>query len=254
VFVHPAAGDAGGAAGAALAYAASHGEKIEADGFTPYLGCAAEPREATATSGGARWGPSLAEEELCETVAELLARDQVVGWVHGCAEWGPRSLGARSILARTDPPGQKERLNRMVKNREGFRPFAPIVLDEEAEALFECFSPGRTLERHMLGTVRTRPAWRERLGAVTHVDGSARVQVLRREDAPLLYRVIECFQRKTGTPALLNTSFNHAGEPIVNDGEDALASFERCKLDALVLPPRVLARRETHAETLEVHS
>jgi carbamoyltransferase len=238
VLVHPAAGDAGGAAGAALAFAASHGERIEARSFSPYLG----PEPRLADGANAQWGAARAEPELVAAVAELLAADHVVGWAHGRAEWGPRALGARSILARPDPPGQRDRLNRLVKNREGYRPFAPVVLDEHAEQLFEGFSPGRTLERFMLGTVQTRPEWRERLAAVTHVDGSARVQTLRKEDAPLLHAVLTQFHGRTGLAALLNTSFNHAGEPIVNDVEDALRSFERCRLDALVVPPHIVLR------------
>jgi len=238
VLVHPAAGDAGGAVGAALAYAASHGDPVEGRDFSPYLGLEARAEERN----GVPWSAPLADEELCANVAELLAQDRVVGWVHGRAEWGPRSLGARSILARPDGAEQKQRLNRLIKHREGFRPFAPIVLEEHAERLFEDFSPGRTLERFMLGTVRTRPEWRERLAAVTHVDGSARVQILRRSENPLLHEVLQRFHALTGIPALLNTSFNHAGEPIVNDLRDALASFERCGLDALVVPPRLLLR------------
>jgi carbamoyltransferase len=241
VFVHPAAGDAGGAVGAALAYAASHGERIRADD-SPYLGLDPGSLDERELPTSCTLGPVLPPAELAEAVAELLARDRVVGWVHGRAEWGPRALGARSILARPDPPGQKERLNGLVKHREGYRPFAPIVLDEEAERVFEGFSPERTLERHMLATLTTRSEWRARLPAVTHVDGSARVQCLRRSDAPLLHDILTRFHAKTGLPVLVNTSFNHAGEPIVNDARDALRSFERCKLDALVLPPRILTR------------
>ena len=241
VFVHPAAGDAGGALGAALAFAASQGETIDAGAFSPYLGSALDGGEPEPAANAA-WGPRLAPDALADSVAELLERDLVVGWAHGRAEWGPRALGARSILARPDPPGQKERLNRLIKHREGYRPFAPIVTDERADELFDGLSPGRTLERFMLGTVQTRPAWRERLSAVTHVDGSARVQVLRRDDAPLLHGILERFHRRTGIPVLLNTSFNHAGEPIVNDAADAVRSFESCRLDALVVGERILQR------------
>ena len=241
LFVHPAAGDAGGAAGAALAWAASHGE-MDGRTFTPYLGTEMQTSTPPPAPQGASWGPALGEDELCGEVARLLGDDRVVGWTHGRAEWGPRALGARSILARPDPPAQKERLNRMIKHREGYRPFAPIAMDEHANVLFEGLSPGRTLERYMLGTVQTRPAWRERLTAVTHVDGSARAQLLRREDAPLLHGVLERFRRATDLPVLLNTSFNHAGEPIVDGAEDAVRSFERCQLDALVVPPFILRR------------
>jgi carbamoyltransferase len=142
VFVHPAAGDAGGALGAALAFAASQGETIDAGAFSPYLGSALDGGEPEPAANAA-WGPRLAPDALADSVAELLERDLVVGWAHGRAEWGPRALGARSILARPDPPGQKERLNRLIKHREGYRPFAPIVTDERADELFDGLSPGR---------------------------------------------------------------------------------------------------------------
>lgn len=244
--MHPASGDAGGAVGAALAYAASHGEPRNAPLRSPFLGHdagAVDPAGRHA-SDDVHWQACADEQAFCERVADELAADRVLGWVHGRAEWGPRALGARSILARPDSPGQQARLNRLVKNREDFRPFAPVVLAERADELFEGFSPGRELERHMLSVVAVRPAWRERLAAVTHVDGSARVQVLRPDDAPLLHRVLLAFERRTGLPALVNTSFNHAGEPMVNSIDDAILSARRCRLDALAICPYLGVRSE----------
>ncbi len=249
VLLHPACGDAGGALGAALAYSACHAPARASSAaapqpFRPYLG----PELVADASGDRRASSTHDAEAFAERVAEALVDDRVVGWAHGRAEWGPRALGARSILARPDRPGQRDRLNRLIKEREGFRPFAPVVLEAHADELFDGFSPGRRLERHMLGTVRTRPAWRERLDAVTHVDGSARVQVLREEDAPLLHRVLERFHARTGIPALVNTSFNHASEPIVNDFDDALRTFERCRLDLLAAYPWIMTHEETAAQ------
>ena len=255
VLVHPASGDAGGALGAALAWAATHESALRPGRFTPYLGVEVPASSSAPGSvrtplasvapgsapgaGDITWQRAGDEAQFCEWVAQELADDRVVGLVAGRAEWGPRALGARSILARPDSPGQCARLNRLVKEREDFRPFAPVVLEQHADELFEGFSPGRTLERHMLGTVTTRQAWRERLAATTHVDGSARVQLLGPHDAPLLHGVLTRFHALTGLPALLNTSFNHAGEPIVNDLADALASARRCRLDVLAVYPWV---------------
>ncbi len=242
LLMHPASGDAGGAVGAALCYAATHGEPRNRPLTTPLLGLDVRdqvplvPLKNGATSHF-EFSPSLSEEEFCSQVAQALSDNKVVGWVDGRAEWGPRALGARSILARPDHPQQQARLNRLVKNREDFRPFAPVVLAHRADELFEGFSPGQGLERHMLSVVNVREAWRTRLSAVTHVNGTARVQILHPEDAPLLHRVLTLFEARSGLPALVNTSFNHAGEPIVNSVEDAYASAQRCRLDALAINP-----------------
>ena len=244
IYLHPASGDAGGAVGAALAYAASHGEWRAPREFSALLGQAVEPSlgelEALGADPGFELQRAADAEEFCEWVAEALAQDQIIGWMHGRAEWGPRALGARSILARTDSPGQQERLNRKIKHRENFRPFAPMVLDEHAHELFEGFTPERAMERQMLCTLQTRPEWRERLAAVTHVDGSARVQCLRPGDAPLVHQMLSAFHQKTGLPVLVNTSFNNAGEPIVNNLQDALNTTTLCGLDALAVFPYLI--------------
>ncbi|QDU66730.1 carbamoyltransferase [Engelhardtia mirabilis] len=248
LLIHPASGDAGGALGAALAYCASHGIYRPAGAFSPFLGLDVSSAEfagltfddSGSDSGSDSFQRTQSEDEFVEHVAQALADDEVVGWMQGGAEWGPRALGARSILARPDSPGQQRRLNRMVKHREDFRPFAPVVLDEWAEELFEGLCPGRELERHMLATVTTRKAWRGRLAAVTHVDGSARVQCLRPCDGPLLHRVLARFHALTGIPALVNTSFNDAGEPIVNSLDDGLRSARRCGLGLLAAYPHLV--------------
>lgn len=237
--LHPASGDAGGAVGAALAWAASHGEPRCAPLADARLGLDVGrpgPGELP-TDGELSWRRHADESSFAEAVAQALADDLVVGFVDGRAEWGPRALGGRSILARPDRPDQQARLNRLVKEREDFRPFAPVVLDEHADELFEGFSRDRSLERSMLAVVSVRPAWRERLAAVTHVDGSARVQLLRRQDGPGLHAVLSAFHARTGLPVLVNTSFNHAGEPIVNSLADAVDSARRCRLDALAVCP-----------------
>src|SRR6185503_19662786 len=127
-----------------------------------------------------------------------------------------------------------DRLNRDIKYREEFRPFAPVTPIESAERYFELPPGGARLGRFMSGVFRVRPEWREKLAAVTHVDGSARVQVLERSMAPRLYTLLEAYGRRTGIPVLLNTSFNVAGEPIVTTAREGYSTFRRCGLDLLV--------------------
>ena len=133
----------------------------------------------------------------------------------GAAEFGPRALGHRSILAAPHSHEMRDRLNRDIKYREEFRPFAPVVPIEAADRYFELPPGGVRLARFMSGVFPVRPEWRARLAAITHVDGSARVQALERDMAPRLHALLEAYGRRTGIPVLLNTSFNLAGEPIV---------------------------------------
>jgi carbamoyltransferase len=153
-------------------------------------------------------------------------------------EVGPRSLGNRSILADPRDPKMKDILNHRVKHRESFRPFAPSVLREAARDYFE----GVKESPHMLSVYPVRPAQRSRVPAITHVDGTARVQTVSREDNPIYYRLIEAFGRRTGVPMLLNTSFNVRGEPIVCTPEDAIACFRGTQIDHLVLGDLLLSK------------
>jgi len=155
-------------------------------------------------------------------------------------EYGPRALGNRSILADPRTAAMRDRINSLVKQREEFRPLAPAVLYEYAATCFDIEDPDDYL--WMIETVDVKLDWRERLEAVTHVNGTARIQVVRPTDNPLLWAVIDAFRRQTGIPVVLNTSFNSRGEPIVCSPSDALATYERMQLDAMVLEDLLVER------------
>jgi carbamoyltransferase len=176
------------------------------------------------------------EAELLIAVARALTAGKIVGWFHGRMEFGPRALGARSILA--DPRGDtvQDRINSIIKQRESFRPFAPAVLEDRAAAHFDLDHPSR----YMLETCQVKSPIK--LPAITHVDGSARVQTVDEETNPRFARLLRTFERLTGCPILLNTSFNLNYEPIVCTPADALICFIRSGLDALVLEDYLIDR------------
>jgi len=180
-------------------------------------------------------------QEVADPPAEaaaLLAESKIVGWFQGRAEVGPRALGARSILADPRRAEMKDIVNAEVKHREGFRPFAPSVLDERGSEYFEGYHPNP----FMLLVLPIRKDKREAIPAVTHVDGTGRLQTVTRAGNPLYYRVIEEFDRRTGVPVVLNTSFNLRGEPIVHRPEEALADFLNTGMDALFLGPYLVRK------------
>jgi carbamoyltransferase len=237
VWVQPAAGDAGTALGAALAVAHELGDVI-APMDSAALGRAwsedeLEARLRTAAVAYER-PPDLAAE-----VADVLAANGTVAWFQGRSEWGPRALGHRSLLANPTVRANLERLND-VKGREQFRPVAPMVLEERAGELFE----GPLPSPYMLFTHRVRPEWTERLSAVVHVDGTARIQTVDRRAEPLVARMLDAFEARTGVPVVVNTSLNTAGRPMVDDPQDALECFGSAPVDALALGP-FLVRRPT---------
>ena len=177
------------------------------------------------------------EAELVEVAAGLIADGRVMGWYQGRSEWGPRALGNRSILANPAIPTMKDAINAKIKRRESFRPFAPSVLRELVPTYFE-----QTVDSpFMQHVVKIRPEWRERLPAVTHVDGTGRLQTVDAASNPLYYRLIDAFRRKTGIGMVLNTSFNE-NEPIVDTPEQALDCFRRTDMDALCLGRFVLTK------------
>jgi carbamoyltransferase len=151
----------------------------------------------------------------------------------GATELGPRALGARSILAAPHTAEMRDRLNRDIKYREEFRPFAPVVPVEDAATYFELPPGGLRLARFMSGVFPVRLEWREKLAAITHIDGTARVQALEQSMAPRLYALLRAYGRRSGIPVLLNTSFNLAGEPIVNRVVEGYTTFRRCGIDVL---------------------
>ena len=175
--------------------------------------------------------------ELVEVAAELIANGMVMGWYQGRSEWGPRALGNRSILANPAIATMKETINAKIKRRESFRPFAPSVLKEEVATYFE-----QTVDSpFMMHVVKFRQEWRGRLPAVTHVDGTGRLQSVDRDNNPLYYELINAFRNKTGIGMVLNTSFNE-NEPIVDTPEQALRCFQRTDMDALCLGRYVLVK------------
>ncbi len=242
LFVQPAAGDAGGCLGAAaLAHARLAGglptiASMKHAGFGPSYPVA-EIAGLLEATGVAYQDFRGRERELLAAVAERLAGGEIVGWFHGAMEFGPRALGARSILADPRDAEVRERLNRRIKRREDFRPFAPSVLADRASELFELDHPSP----FMVETCRVRT---RDLPAITHIDGSARPQTVEARVSPRFARLLEAFERHTkaqgrlrsdGCPVLLNTSFNAGGEPIVCSPADALFTMATAGLDTLVL-------------------
>ncbi len=182
------------------------------------------------------------EQELIATTAKLIYKNMVVGWFQGGMEWGPRALGARSILSNPCNKQMQEILNLKVKHREKFRPFAPVVCAEDAPAYFQCDFPIPEPTDYMLMVYPIKPEWRPRIPAVTHVDGSGRLQTIRRTQNALYYDLIKAFGKLSGVPILINTSFNIRGEPIACTPYDAYQCMMGTGIDYLVLG-RYLIRR-----------
>jgi carbamoyltransferase len=183
-------------------------------------------------------GSPTAPGDVAAAAADVLAGDGLVAWYQGRSEYGPRALGHRSLLANPVNAGTLERLND-VKGREQFRPVAPVVLAERAAEIFD----GPLPSPYMLFTHDVRPAWRERIPAVVHVDGTARAQTVERSEQPLLAHLLDEVEARTGVPVLVNTSLNTAGRPIVDHPRDALECFGSAPIDALVLGPFIVHRR-----------
>ena len=232
----PAPGDAGCAVGAALwadriFFKQPHQEVPDHPFWGPTVDALELARVAKEDGFPLREIPG--DAEFLDQVAQALSRGQIVGWMEGPCELGPRALGHRSILAAPAPTQIRERLNRSVKFREEFRPFAPAVPVEVAHRFFELPRAGDRLGRFMSGVFPVRPEWRQQLAAVTHVDGTARVQVVDATMAPRLHALLQAYGLKTGVPVLLNTSFNVAGEPIVSSAIEGYSTFRRCDIDLL---------------------
>ncbi|MDD5623226.1 MAG: carbamoyltransferase C-terminal domain-containing protein, partial [Candidatus Peribacteraceae bacterium] len=233
IFIQPAAGDAGGAIGAALTvwhrrFGGGRMPKMDhAFLGTDYAG---EEIEAVLRKHGLPF-EKLTDTDLLETTAGLLTGENVVGWFQGRMEFGPRALGNRSILADARNPENWRKVNLKIKFRESFRPFAPTVPAERVSDYFDfdVESPFMLLVADVL------PHRRSEIPAVTHVDGSARIQTIRRDQNPRYYDLLKAFERRTGCPVIINTSFNVRGEPIVESPADAINCFLHTQMDYLVL-------------------
>ena len=248
MFVQPAAGDDGTSVGAAL-----YAQRQQDAGF--------KPRRMTVPL----WGPEFGEDEivqalsgrsdcesaryesfdrLCEEIAARIDRGQIVAWFQDRMEFGPRALGSRSILADPRDPTMRDRINSLVKKREAFRPFAPVVTKEAASRVFDIQAGEEDTYAHMLFVMLVRPAFREKLPAITHVDGSARAQTVAREHNPRLWQLLNEFERRSGLPVLLNTSFNVKGQPIVCTPKEALDTFLFARLDVLVMGDHLVVPKQ----------
>lgn len=239
IYVQPAAGDSGGALGAAL-YAfhtvlgnprqfvmehAYWGEEFDEASIHDFLKTNQIPYESFDHSN-----------ELIARVVDQLSQGKVAGWFQGKFEWGPRALGNRSILADPRRAEMKDIVNVKIKFREPFRPFAPSVIESAGDKFFEITQPEKHYpNRFMLYVVPVRDQFKDTLPAITHVDGSARIQTVRNDTAPLYHKLIETFGEATGVPVLMNTSFNLRGEPIVTTPANAFNTFSQSGLDILAL-------------------
>jgi carbamoyltransferase len=236
LWVQPAAGDAGTALGAALHVAwADGGAAAPMPGADLGRDWADDELAAwLATAGVACERPP----DVAEAVAACLAADGIVAWFQGRSEYGPRALGHRSLLAHPGHARNLERLN-AIKGREEFRPVAPMVLAERAG---EIFGRGPIPSPHMLFVHDVAPGWRARIPAVVHVDGTARIQTVDRSAEPLVARMLDGFERRTGLPVVVNTSLNTAGRPMVDHPRDALECFGSTPVDLLAIGPFVVRR------------
>jgi len=266
IWIQPAAGDAGGAVGAALAayhiFKDQPRKTHDADGMSGSFlgpGFTQAEIERRLTAAGARFAV-LSEAAMIETTAQALAGEKAVGWFQGRMEFGPRSLGARSILGDPRSPAMQKNLNLKVKYRESFRPFAPAVLREDVSEWFDLASDSPYMlivadvrkdkhramsaaEQALFGIDKLNVA-RSQIPAVTHVDYSARIQTVHRDTNPLFHALLGRFKAVTGCPVLVNTSFNVRGEPIVCTPEDAFRCFMGNELDMLVVGNCVLQKAE----------
>ncbi|OSJ18547.1 nodulation protein [Bradyrhizobium canariense] len=250
IFVQPASHDAGCALGAALMVSNEAGqapprERLQAVYWGPDVG--SDDSIEQELKG---WAGHLEIERTADVAAraaEWIADGAVIGWVQGRSEFGPRALGNRSILADPRPAANKDRINAMVKKRESYRPFAPSVLEEDAGAFFE-LPDGRAEYPFMNFVVRVRESMRALLGAITHIDGTARLQTVSRTSNAAYWELINAFKARTGVPILLNTSFNNNSEPIVDSVADAITAFLSTELDGLVVGSFLIKKRATTLE------
>jgi carbamoyltransferase len=279
VWIQPAAGDAGGALGCALfAWHQLLENPRPRSGKDVQRGSLLGPRYTTdqikpvLDARGVKYAVVADEAALLDQVAGLMADGMVVGWFHGRMEFGPRALGARSIIGDARNEAMQATMNLKIKYRESFRPFAPCVLKERAHEVFDISETAESPYMLIVAPVRDKyrrvltpeqqqamkdPDLRKRVNvprstypAITHVDGSARIQTVDEERHGRYYRLMKAFERRTGSPVVVNTSFNVRGEPIVNTPEQALTCFLHTEMDVLVLEDVVLLKADQPAALL----
>ncbi|MGA2127325.1 MAG: carbamoyltransferase C-terminal domain-containing protein [Xanthobacteraceae bacterium] len=246
VWIQPAAGDDGIAIG--CAYYGHLAILKKPRSFVMRQACLGVTySDAQARDAAHRWPVRLqttntTSADICRDTAKLLSEGHVFGWFQGRSEFGPRALGNRSILADPRKAEMKDKLNKRVKHRQSFRPFAPIVLAERASEVFE----GEEESPFMLVVKRVRPEWIDRIPAIVHVDGTARVQTVRRDQNERLYWLLQEFEALTGVPVLLNTSLNVRGQPIVETPADAIACFLGTGIDYLAMHDMLIGKNRLH--------
>jgi carbamoyltransferase len=252
LFVQPAAADCGGALGAALW--AHHQRRPLKSQRVPHVYWGTDLGEAADIRSQLKRWEKLCDVEPCSDVvsraADLLAQGEILGWAQGRAEFGPRALGNRSIVADPRPAKNKDVVNQMVKKREGYRPFAPSVLEEAAADYFEFPADVADLS-FMTYVVKVREPFQQILGATTHVDGTARIQTVSKATNEKYWRLIDAFRQRTGVPVLLNTSFNNNAEPIVDNVDDAVVCYLTTALNHLVVGDFLVTRRQDWDEQVD---
>jgi carbamoyltransferase len=245
IYVQPASGDDGTSLGAALYWAASNDRVCNRRMPVPFLGPASTPAQIQAAFREYEKDivvkPLSTTEDACAEAADWIARGRVIAWHRGRMEFGPRALGNRSILADPGHPEMRDRINAMVKKREAFRPFAPAVSAEQAHTWFE-IAPGAELP-YMIMIVDVREEHRATLPAITHVNGSARVQTVSAKDNRDFHRLLKAVGKTTGREMVLNTSFNVKGQPIVNTPSEAIRTFLGTGIQGLFLENYLVMRR-----------
>jgi carbamoyltransferase len=250
IWIHPNASDGGNSIGvAAYIYNVILGNKRTYKLSNPYLGpeYVSDEIKSFFDSNGIKYSTFKDEDELVKISAKILYENNVIGWFQGGMEWGPRALGARSILSNPCNPQMQEILNLKVKHREKFRPFAPVVCEDDALTYFECDTPVPEPTDYMLMVYPIKEKWRNIIPAVTHVDGSGRLQTIRKEQNKAYYDLIKEFGELSGTPILINTSFNIRGEPIVCTPYNAYKCMMGTGIDYLIID-KFLVKREDNPQ------
>lgn len=247
IWIQPNASDGGTSIGVAFyIYTALLGNKRNYTPNSAYLGPDFSTQEIKKflDRNKIKYSEFNSETEIISKTAKLINQDNVIGWFQGRMEWGPRALGARSILSNACNPKMQEILNLKVKHREQFRPFAPVVCEDDALTYFECDVPIPSPADFMLMVYPIKKEWQKKIPAVTHVDGSGRLQTIRKHQNPLYYGLIKEFGKLSGIPILINTSFNIRGEPIVCNPYDAYKCMMGTEIDYLVMDKFLIKRTE----------